>query len=87
MGLPKILLPSIVGVTVYIIVNRLFPEKVKEAPLKNLRGGGKRDLVKANLVREIVKKILKDKALKIAILSIFATAGIQHFQSEIETLS
>lgn len=79
-------MPSIVGVTVYIIVNRLFPEKVKEAPLKNLRGGGKRDLVKANLVREIVKKILKDKALKIAILSIFATAGIQHFQSEIETL-
>ncbi len=74
-------MPSIVGVTVYIIVNRLFPEKVKKDPLKGLRGGGK-----ANLVKEIVKKILKDRALKIAILSIVATAGIQHFQSEIETL-
>ena len=29
---------------------------------------------------------MKDKALKIAILSVFATAGIQHFQSEIEAL-
>ena len=81
MKLTKILLPSIVGVTVYIIVNRLFPEKVKEGPVKGLKGGGK-----ANLVKEIVKKILKDRALKSAILSIFATAGIQHFQSEIEAL-
>lgn len=84
LNIPKILLPSIVGVTVYIIVNRLFPEKVEsygKDPLKDLRGGSR-----ANLVKEIVKKILKDKALKIAILSVFATAGIQHFQSEIETL-
>ena len=84
LNIPKILLPSIVGVTVYIIVNKLFPEKVEsyeKDPLKDLRGGSR-----ANLVKEIVKKILKDKALKIAILSIFATAGIQHFQSEIETL-
>lgn len=84
LNISKILLPSIVGVSVYIIVNRLFPEKVKgfeKDPLKDLRGGSKR-----NLVKEIVKKILKDKALKIAILSVFATAGIQHFQSELETL-
>ena len=84
LNIPKILLPSIVGVTVYIIVNRLFPEKVEsyeKDPLKDLRGGSR-----ANLVKEIVKKILKDKALKIAIVSVFATAGIQHFQSEIEGL-
>ena len=29
---------------------------------------------------------MKDKALKIALLSIFTTAGIQYFQSEIEAL-
>lgn len=84
LNISKVLLPSIVGVSVYIIVNKFFPEKVKgfeKDPLKSLRGGAK-----MNLVQEIVKKILKDKALKIALLSIFTTAGIQYFQSEIETL-
>lgn len=57
MKLPKIVLPTIVGVTVYIIVDRLFPEEVEKDPFKDLRGGGG----KANLVKEIVKKILKDK--------------------------
>ena len=51
------MLPTIVGVTVYIIVDRLFPEEVEKDPFKDLRGGGG----KANLVKEIVKKILKDK--------------------------
>ena len=82
LNISKVLLPSIVGVSVYIIINRLFPEKVKGFE-KGLRGGSGSNI---NLVKEIVKKILKDKALKIALLSIFATAGIQHFQSEIETL-
>ena len=43
LNIPKILLPSIVGVTVYIIVNRLFPEKVEsyeKDPLKDLRASG-----------------------------------------------
>jgi hypothetical protein len=84
MSLKKILLPSLVGISVYIIINKLFPEKldnIEKDPLKNLRGGSARELAK-----KIAEKILKDKALKIAILSIFATAGIQHFQSEIEAL-
>lgn len=38
-----------------------------------------------NLVKEIVKKILKDKALKFTILSIFVTAGVDYFKSKIET--
>lgn len=84
LNISKILLPSIVGVIVYLIINKLFPEKVesfKKDALKDLRGGDK-----MILARQIAKNILKDKALKIAILSVFATAGIQHFQSEIETL-
>ena len=83
-NISKLLLPSMVGVSVYIIVNKLFPEKVESFerdPLKDLRGGDK-----MKLAQQIAKNILKDKALKIAILSVFATAGIQHFQSEIEGL-
>lgn len=84
LNISKILLPSLVGITVYIIINRLFPEKVEtfeKDPLKSLRGG-----TKLNLIRSIIQKLLKDKALKVALLSVFATAGIQHFQSEIEAL-
>lgn len=86
MKVSKILLPSIVGISIYIIINKLFPEKVEgfgkdSIPAEALRGG---DRIK--LVKKIVKKILKDKALKLAIISIFATAGVQHFQSEIEAL-
>lgn len=58
LNIPKVLLPSLVGVIVYIIVNRLFPEKVKgfeKDPLKNLRGGSKSDSV-----NDITKKILND---------------------------
>jgi hypothetical protein len=33
-----------------------------------------------------MNKILNDRALKIALVSIFTAAGIQHFQSEIEAL-
>lgn len=83
-SLPKILLPTIVGISVYIIINKFFPEKVEVLhgdPKKDLRGGGRRELAKW-----IAEKLLKDKALKLALLSVFATAGIQHFQSEIEAL-
>ena len=80
----KILLPSIVGISVYLIINTLFPEKVESLgkdPIKTLRCGAK-----IKLAKKIAKKLLKDKALKIAIISVFATAGIQHFQSEIKAL-
>ena len=85
LSIPGILLPSIVGVTVYVIVDRLFPETENASetdPFRKLRGGANRD----RLLKRIIKKILKDKALKIAIISVFATAGLNHFQSEIQTL-
>ena len=55
----------------------MFPEKVEpfeKDSLTHLRGGSK-----VNLIREIIKKIKKDKALKIAIISSFAAAGVRHF--------
>jgi hypothetical protein len=80
----KILLPSVIGISVHLIINELFPEKVAslgKGPMERLRGADQMKLAK-----KIAKKLLKDKALKIAIISVFATAGIQHFQSEIEAL-
>ena len=77
MALPKFLLPSVVGISVYIIINQFFTEKIQDDPSKNLTSDGESNLV---------KKIFKNKALKIAILSAFATAGIQNFQSEIQVL-
>lgn len=68
---------------VYMIKKLFRKKKVKgfqEDPVKDLRGGSKMKLVN----KTIIKKILKDKALKIALLAIFTTAGIRHFQSELE---
>jgi hypothetical protein len=83
-SISKILLPTIVGISVYIIIIKLFPEEVEvfqRDPRKDVRGGSQIEWTK-----RITKKLLKDKALKLALLSIFATAGIQYFQSEIEAL-
>ena len=79
------LLPTIVGISVYIIINKFFPETVEvfQTDSKYVRGGSQ---TKMFLAKRIAKKLLKDKALKLAILSVFATAGIQYFQSEIEAL-
>ena len=83
----RIFVPTIVGIIVYIAVSKLLPEKVSDIDFeKSLRGG---DIVKDTLVRkikEIAGKILLERALKIAIFSVFATAGFQHFNQEIETL-
>ena len=61
LNISKILLPSIVGVSVYLIISELFPEKVESLdkdPVKNLK-----DNSRVRLARQIAKKILKDKAL------------------------
>ena len=73
-NISKLLFPSIVGVSVYIIVNKFFPETVEtfeRDPLKNVRGGERIELTK-----RIIEKILTDRALKLAIVSVFATASV-----------
>ena len=65
---------SVIEVSIYIIVNKLLPEKVasfEKAPIKDLKHS---DAVK--LTKQIWKKILKDETLKMAIVVVFATAGI-----------
>lgn len=79
-SIPKLLLPSIVGVSFYLIVHKYFPEKVKsfeEDHLTGLRGGG---------FPKIFEKIFTDRALKIGLLALFGTSAIQYFQDEIEAL-
>ena len=84
-NISKLLLPSIVGVSVYLIVNKLFPEKIKsfdEDPLTSLRGGDGT----TKIFSKIVKKILTDRALKIGLIALFGTTTFQYFQAEIEAL-
>jgi hypothetical protein len=67
-----------------MIINKFFPEEVdvsQKDPLKDLRGGSRVELGK-----RIAKILLKNRALKIALITVFATAGIQYFESEIEAL-
>lgn len=78
-------MPSILEVGAYLIVNKLFPEKVESFdynPLISLRGGGK--LTK--MLPKILEKILTDKAIKIGLLTLFDTATFNYFHAEIEAL-
>jgi hypothetical protein len=63
----------------------LFPEKVSDINFeKDLISG---DIVRSHLIKKTVKKIMHDRALKIALISVFATAGFhQYFNKEIEAL-
>lgn len=81
----SIFLPTMVGISVYIVVSKLFPEKVSNINSeKDLIDG---EIVRSHLIKKIVKKTIHDRALKIAIISVFATAGFhQYFNQEIEAL-
>jgi hypothetical protein len=80
----RFFLPTIVGISVYTLINKLFPEKISNKnSKKDVRGG---DMVRYHTVKEIVNKIMRDRALKIALISVFTTAGIQYFNQEIQTL-
>jgi hypothetical protein len=85
---PRLFFPTIVGIIVYIIVNKLFPKKVSYInSKKDLRGGDiVIDPLIQKIIKHIIKKIIYDRALKIALLSGFATAGYIHFMQEIEIL-
>jgi hypothetical protein len=79
-----VLFPTIVGVTLYIVVSKLFPEKLSSINSgKDLRGG---DLVKYNFIKKLMISIKQNRALKVALIGTFAAAGVQSFTQEIETL-
>ena len=93
LNISKIILPSIVGVSVYIVMNKLFPEKLEireileKDTLEDSKGGdGTARTRLIILMKHIVEKVLKDRALKVAVISVFVTAGAQHFQAEVESL-
>ena len=78
-SISRIVVPSLVSISIYVAISKFFPEVVN-----NLDKYSEKDL--KTILKRILKKIAKNRALKIAILSGFATAGIQHFQSEVEKL-
>jgi hypothetical protein len=59
-----------------------FRPKAKFSICLDLKGSGSQ----IELAKRIAKKLLKARALKVGLFSIFATAGIQYFESEIEAL-
>nr|YP_010516880.1 hypothetical protein ON958_pgp038 [Haslea pseudostrearia]UXN44662.1 hypothetical protein [Haslea pseudostrearia] len=84
-NISKLLLPSILGVSAYLIVKKYFPEKIKnfdEDPLLSLRGG----VDETKILSKIFKQIMTDRAVKIGLLTIFGTAVVQYFQAEIEAI-
>lgn len=83
--LPKFLLPGIVGVTVYLVIHKLFPEKVESFdhdPTTAVRGGDNN----VRMFTRIFRAIKRDRALKIALLAAFSTAGATVFHDEIGAL-
>ncbi len=60
MNISKVFLPLAVGLGTYAIIDKLFPEKVVKNSLLE-------DNTQLKLAKRITKKILKSKALKIAI--------------------
>ena len=68
----------------YRFVDYVFSEKQKnniDWDFKNLRGGSK-----LNLFNKLTEALMKDWALKFALIGLFATAGIRHFEKEILSL-
>ena len=84
-NIPKFLLPSVVGLTVYLVMNKFFPEKVNSFdrdPITDVRGG----ISDTKLLTRIIRAIIKDRALKVALLVTFGTAGMTFFHEEIIAL-
>lgn len=74
----KFLLPSIVGVSVYLLVHKLFPEKIKsfdENPMTAVRGGD----AEIKLFTRVLRTLMTDRALKLALIAAFSTAGLTFF--------
>lgn len=87
----RAILPSLVGIIVYMIISKLFPQEFEKDPINVTEKdplrvtGGSQELFR-ELVKRYAKRILTDHALKAAIISIFFTSGTIYFQSEIESL-
>jgi hypothetical protein len=83
--LSSIFSPAVVGISVYVLVSKLFPEEVLD--INSEKDLIDEDIIRSPLIKKMVKKIMHDRALKIALISAFAIAGFnQYFTQEIEAL-
>lgn len=72
----KVLTPTIAGVSTYFLIRKLFSEKAKviDKKCKDLIRGGE---------YEVLKNLLDNRALKIALVASFTSAGLAYFSDEV----
>ena len=71
----RIIVPTLVGATVYFIAERLETKKPFDLTSQNES--------KKNIIRRLFIKVRHDKALRLALVSIVATVGLQYFYHHI----
>ena len=77
--LVKLLLLSVVALITYYLVDKFFPEK------RNFTNNSEGDDVRDNsdtIFTELIKRSLNDRALKISLVTAFASAGVLYFKDE-----
>jgi hypothetical protein len=85
-GYIRFLLQTIVSVSVYLFLEKFFPEKKgfsQKTADDGIRGGDSNLLTKA---QKIAKAILKNRNMKVALITLFLTAGANAFVEEIQSL-
>lgn len=84
-NISRLLLPSILGISAYLIVKKYFPEKIEnfdKDPLLSLRAGAD----ETKILSKMLEQIMTNRAVKIGLLTLFGTAAVQYFQAEIEAI-
>jgi hypothetical protein len=77
--LVKLLLPSVVALITYYLVDKFFPKK------RNFTRNSERNDVRDNsdtIFADLIKRSLNDRALKISLVAVFASAGVLYFKDE-----
>ena len=77
-AISKFLLTSIVGVSVYLTIHKLFPEKIKsfdkdpilavKSGIDSMQQGGANEINEIKLFTRILRALMRDKALKLGLL-------------------
>lgn len=74
----RILFPTIVGATVYFAVDKFGSKKPFDITSQN---GSKK-----NVIKRLFKRAYQNKALKLALISVVATVGVQYFYQQIAAI-
>lgn len=89
-SLSKLLFPSLVGIVVYLVVNKYFPDEIEtkndekdpKNSLVDIRG--RNEHIKSGLLKQLIERVMKDKAIKLGLVGVFGTAAWQNYGAAIE---